>query len=732
MPAMVASLVPITPRSRALLFAASLLAVGCKGDGDDANADASATATEGTASASASASMSASASASATATDGSASDTDTGETDTDTGGEALDPGRITLHRLNRVEYNNTVRDLLWTEQTPADDFAADDVSLGFDNIADVLTLSPLQAELYERAAESLIDEAMAIAVLEPTVTKREAEGMEVMATIGGANGEFWNLWSNGQITTNVQVETAGDYLFEVRAYGQQAGPDLPHMVLSMDGAMVAEFDVDAINTGPKVYAVTVPVEPGVHIFAAEFTNDFYDQDMMLDRNLLVDWLQVSGPQDLPGEPNKQRERIMICDPVTDGEDACGRLILRTFGRRALRRPLTDAEVDRLMLFISDAKAEGGTFDDGLKLALRAILVSPHFIFRVEIDPNPTSLTPHPLSDFEFATRLSYFLWSSMPDDELLELAEKGLLGDPKVVSEQTLRMLEDPRASALVDNFAGQWFLIRAVSDAFHDEQTFPAWTDELRAAMIEEMRLFTGSIFTGERSMIELMTAKESYLNEVLAAHYGVEGVQGEAFAPVSLDGVPRQGILTQAGLLSVLSHADHTSVVKRGKYLMESILCLSPQPPPDDLDIPPLPPPMPGATQREILEEHRKNPICAGCHDVMDPLGFGLENYDAIGAYRLLDNGVEIDASGNLPSGATFTDAVGMTTLLAQEPDFIECMVRKTFIYGLGRSVTIADYPYLDEIIADFSASEYQFDELVTSLVLSEAFRMRRGEPE
>lgn len=656
-----------------------------------------------------------------------------GETDTDTGGEpADDPGRVTLHRLNKVEYNNTVRDLLWTEQTPADDFAADDVSLGFDNIADVLTLSPLQAELYERAAETLIEEAMAVAILEPTTWKREAEGMEVTPSLGGANGEFWNLWSNGDITTNVQVEADGDYLFKVRAYGQQAGPDLPHMVLAMDGATVAEFDVEAINTGPQVYEVEIPVTAGNRIFSVAFTNDFYDPDLMEDRNLLIDWLEVSGPQGLAGDPNAQRERIFVCDPVVDGEETCGRQILATFGRRAYRREVTDGELDRLMALLTEAQAAGGSFDDGLKLALRAILVSPHFIFRVELDPDPKSLKPHPLTDYEFATRLSYFLWSTMPDDELLDLAASGELSDPLVVEEQVMRMIEDPKARALVDNFAGQWFLIRAVTDAFHDEQTFPAWTEELRLAMLGEMQHFTGTFFEGDRSMLELLSAKETYVNEVLAAHYGIDGVQGEEFVPVSLDGVPRQGILTQAGLLSILSHADHTSVVKRGKFLMENVLCMSPPPPPDGLDIPELEPPAPGATQREVLEKHREDPICAGCHDLMDPLGFGLEHYDAIGTYREVDNGAPVDASGTIPSGGAFTDALGMSTLLSQEQDFVECMVRKTFIYSLGRSVTLGDAPYLDEVIADFEMSDYRFADLVIALATSDVFRSRRGEPD
>ncbi len=723
-PATISALMVASGRTLPLalpLGLASLLLPACPdpGSGDDTGATeatATATATEG----------SASASASATGT-GTETTGDTG----DTGGEGVDPGRITLHRLNRVEYNNTVRDLLWTSQTPADDFPADDVSLGLDNIADVLNLSPLQAELYERAADGLIAEAMAIAILEPSTWKREAEGMDVTASVGGANGEFWNLWSNGTITTQITIETDGDYLFESRMYGQQAGDALPHVVLSVDGKTVAEVDVDAINTGPKVYSAEVPLTKGAHVFTVEFTNDYYDPDLMKDRNLLVDWITVTGPQDLPGEPNKQRERIMVCDPAEIGDEACADQIFRVFGRRALRRPLIDDEVARLLLFLADAKAHGEGFDDGIKLGLRALLTSPHFIFRVELDAGPNDLTPHLLNDFELASRLSYFLWSSMPDDELLDVAASGTLTEPAVLEKQALRMIGDPKASALVDNFAGQWFLIRAIKDAFHDEQKFPAWTPELRAAMAEEMRLFSATFFAGDRDMRELLTAKETFVNGVLAAHYGIEGVQGEDFVAASLAGVPRQGILTQAGLLAVLSHADHTSVVKRGKYLMEAMLCMAPPPPPEGLDIPPLPVPPPGATQREILEIHRQDPVCASCHNLMDPLGFGLEHYDAIGAYRDKDNGAPVDASGTLPSMAAFKDGIEMSTLLAEDPDFVQCLVQKTFIYALGRNITPNDPPILDEIVQSFDAADRHFADLVLALVTSDAFRMRRGEP-
>ncbi|HEY8376044.1 MAG TPA: DUF1595 domain-containing protein, partial [Nannocystis sp.] len=371
---------------------------------------------------------------------GTSGGTDEPTTGDPTGGsEAADPGRVTVHRLNRTEYNNTVRDLLGTSQRPADSFPADDFSLGFDNIADVLSTSPLQAELYERAAEALISEAMAIPITDPGTWHIEAE--EAVASSGGAVGGAWMLWSNGEVYQLIELPYDGQYTFSARVWGQQAGPDLPHMNLTVDQVPVGMFDVDAVQDGPATYTVQIEAKAGVHKFAVEFTNDFYDPDNGLDRNLVVDWFKVEGPLDLPQGDNPLRARIMICDPDQDGEETCLREILRAFTRRAWRRPVTDAEVDALMQFVAGAKAAGDTWEQGLRVALQAVLVSPYFLYRIELDPDPTDLTPHPLSDHELASRLSYFLWSSMPDDELLAAADAGVLHDPVELEAQARRML---------------------------------------------------------------------------------------------------------------------------------------------------------------------------------------------------------------------------------------------------------------------------------------------------
>ena len=654
--------------------------------------------------------------------------TSVGESSDESGGEpAKDPGRVTVHRLNRTEYNNTVRDLLGTSQRPADSFPADDFGLGFDNIADVLSTSPLQAELYERAAEGLITEAMALPITEATLWKFEAE--EALASVGAATADAWNLYSNGEVYATTEIPYTGNYLFRARVWGQQAGPDLPHVNLTVDQVPVFMVDTDAVANGAKIYEIEIDLKAGVHKFAVEFTNDYYDELAMADRNVLVDWFSVEGPQDLIQGENEQRTRIMVCDPVVDGEENCGRTILKAFVRRAWRRPPTDTEVDELFAFITAAKVAGQDFEAGLRIALQAVLVSPYFVFRVEFDPDPTGLVPHPVADHELASRLSYFLWSSMPDADLLAAADQGVLQDPEQLEAQALRLLDDPRAAALIDNFAGQWWLIRNVDVAFKDVLLYPQWNDDMKSSMREELRMFAETFFAGERSMLEMLTSTRTFVDKRLADHYGLAGDFGPEFVEVDFGAAPFQGILNKAGLMTVLSHADHTSPVKRGKWVLENLLCQVPPPPPPGVDT--KLEPIVGKTQREVLEAHRADPNCVGCHVVMDPLGFGLEHYDPLGAWRDLENGLPIDPSGTLPNGSAFADGLEMQTLISAEPDFSKCVARKAFIYALGRGTALADIPYIEAIVAGFESSEYRFSDLVLHLVTSDVFRQRRGDP-
>ena len=506
-----------------------------------------------------------------------------------------DPGRDTLHRLNRAEYNNTVHDLLGTSTRPADQFPPDDRGLGFDNIADVLTVSPVHLQLYQGAAEALVNEALA-------------------------------------------------------------------------GA--------------------------------------------------------------------QRTKVLTCDLVSAGE-TCGRTVLRAFGRRAWRRPLTDAEVDGLMTsVVMLARTNGDSWEVGVNMAMQAMLVSPNFLYRVELDPDASSMTPHLLTSFEIATRLSYFLWSTMPDDALATAADAGKLTDKTELAAQVVRMLADPKAGALVDNFAGQWLYTRLVDDAVPDAQLFPAFDQPLRDAMKQETSLMFRDVIFGGVPADQLLLADYTYVNDRLAKHYGLPAVTGSTMQKVALDpATHRGGFLTQASFLTVTSHAATTSPVLRGKWILGQLLCQDIAPPPNAAMAQLAPPPSGAQTQtlRQRLEQHHMNP-CAVCHVVMDPLGFGLENYDPIGQYRTMDGAFPVDASGTLPDGRTFDGPLALEGIVAKDPSFATCVTQKLYTYALGRGTqgtTNHMDPGLLQRDADaFRAAGYPMAELVTAIVTGDTFIKRRGE--
>jgi hypothetical protein len=641
-----------------------------------------------------------------------------------------DPGRVTLHRLNRAEYNNTIRDLFYgLDVSPADQFPSDDHSFGFDNIADTLNITPLLFELYERAAENTLDDAFA-AVGGGEAQRFEAE---VVGSAVGSEccGGFWNLSSNGEIATTVDVAAGGAHEIRVRAAGQQAGPELPNMLVSVDGLEVGSFDVTATSDAPEEVAIEVELDAGAHAISLAFTNDYYDATSGADRNLLVDWFDVAP---LDGGGTDIRSKILVCEPTPGAEDACNREIVQTFAERAWRRPLTAGEVDSLVLFVAEGLAQGGTWEDGIKLALQAALLSPHFLYRVEIDPDPESTIPHPVTDWELASRLSYFVWSSMPDDELFAAAKAGELSDPQVLEEQVRRMVASPKAQALVANFAGQWLYTRAVSsDLVKDYQTYPDWDDELRDAMRVEMELFIGTFVQDGRSLAELLTAKSTFVNDRLAAFYGLPPVGTDEFVEVSLEGQPRKGLLTTAGLMSVLSHPNVTSPVKRGKWIVEQLLCIEPPPPPPGVEAT-VDPSFEDGPMRQRLEQHREDATCAACHQLMDPVGLALEHYDGVGAWRDTEGPWPIDASGELPPpiGGEFDDALQMVELIAKSEEFARCTTEKAMIYGLGRGLESEDDIFVDEISARFVEGGLRLEDLIVEITLSDVFRNRRGEPQ
>lgn len=642
-------------------------------------------------------------------------------------GEARDPGRKTLHRLNRAEYNNTLRDLLGTSQRPADDFPADDHGYGFDNIADVLSLSPLLLELYERAAEQVVEEVLHVPRTEPDVFQAEAEALS--GSVGAAwREQGWNLWSNGSIGPSVEIAEAGRYRIAVRAFGQQAGDALAKMAINVNGLPAQIFDVAATQDNPEVYTVEVELEAGLTQIEAEFLNDYYDPDASQDRNLIVDWFEVVGPLDVEGGVNPLRERLVTCDPA-QGE-ACAAEILGGLAPRAWRRPLEAGELERLLGLYRAAVAEGAGFDEALGWALRGVLVSPHFIYRVEVDPGAGE-APRRLSDFELASRLSYFLWSSMPDDALFELASSGQLRDPEVLKAQVDRMLDDPRSQALVENFAGQWLYTRALVDVQPDYQYFPGFDESLRQAMRQETELFFGVFLREDLGVDELFSADFTFLNDRLAQHYGLPSPgSGEAMVRVQLGSEERRGLLTQGSVLTVTSYPTRTSPVKRGKWVLTQLLCSEPPPPPPGVEglateV------NPTATLRERLEQHRSNPECAVCHQIMDPVGFGMERYDGIGSYRDMDRGgFPIDATGELPGLGTFDGALELSDVIAGHEELPTCVTEQLMTYALGRGMQRSDQVWVEEVASGFASDGMRLRALIKRIVLSPPFQYRRGE--
>lgn len=652
---------------------------------------------------------------------------------------SLDPGRVTTRRLNRAEYNNTVRDLVGIDFQPADDFPSDDVGYGFDHIGDVLSMPPLLLEKYLDAADEVV--ARAIVTRDPNeslLVRYEAE--QSMFRGGSSRNKARVLSSNGEITASFKFSHDADYLIRICAYGKQAGPDPARMAIRARDEELAKVDVPAEEDEPGVYEVRVTLPAGENAVAVAFLNDFYRPDDPdpdnRDRNLYVDWFEIEGPLDLPPAPlPESHTRIIFRQPADEAdEQACAREVLSRLARRAFRRPVEPDEVERLLALYDLARSNDASFEEGLQIAVQAILVSPYFLFRVETgDTAHDDGVSRPLTQFELATRLSYFLWSSLPDDELFELAGQGRLRDADVLREQIARMLADDKSRALVENFAGQWLQIRNLDRVTPDAELFPAFDDGLRAAMREETLRFFDHILRADRSVLELLDADYTFVNARLAGHYGIEGVEGDEFRQVALADDRRGGVLTQAAILTITSNPTRTSPVKRGKWVLEQLLGSAPPPPP-----PNVPELEEGGekltgTLRQRMEQHRENVSCASCHERMDPLGFGLENFDAVGAWRDRDGEFEIDASGTLPSGQSFAGPAELRKVLVSKQDeFRRCLAEKMLIYALGRGLEYYDRCTVDQLVQTLADNGDRFGSMIVAIVESVPFQRVRSAPD
>jgi mono/diheme cytochrome c family protein len=645
-----------------------------------------------------------------------------------------DPGRVTARRLNRNEYSNTIRDLLGVKFRAENYFPTDDSGDGFDNIGEVLTVSTVLMENYMNAAERIARWAISTE-LPPEPLADEYRSRE---------GKIRRI-DPSTIEAVHTVEYAGEYTVRIGLPGERAEDAAPVTLnLWMDGELLHSMRVETKPSGLVYFnpyseeEMRVYLPEGDHVFRAGFTNDDFvstlaPEDVYNDKkNKFLNAIIFLGP--FPSDVEKEtRKRILVCDP--DSGRACLEEIISTLARRAYRRPVTSGDVDSLLRFVDLARADGYSPERGLELAIQAMLVSPNFLFRIEHDPDPEDPSQvHPVSEIELASRLSYFLWSSMPDDALLGLAEAGRLREPGVLEQQVGRMLADPRSAALADNFAGQWLEIRNLDVVAPDSERFPEWDAELRDAMRAETTKFFEYVVKDDRPISEFLDADYTFLNERLARFYGIDGVEGPEFRKVELSPVQQQergGILSQASVLTVSSYPNRTSPVIRGKYVLTNILGTPPPPPPPD--VPSLDEAAVGTTgsMRQQLEAHRANPTCASCHARMDPLGFGLENYDAIGRWRTADGNFPVDAQGTLPNGRTFSSPEEMRAILeSQLPDFSRTLTEKMLTYALGRGLRSYDRTAVASINRTLADNGYRFQTLIEEIVRSLPFQSRRGE--
>ena len=642
------------------------------------------------------------------------------------------PGRVTLRRLNRREYRNTIRDLVGIDYEPAMDFPGDDSGYGFDNIGDVLTMPPVLLEKYLDAAEQIAEQAID-ADGGTAAFDRMVEGQELSGE-GSKRGDAHRiLTSNGEAHFRFDVPQTGKYALYVAAGGEQAGSEQVRMGILADGKEVGKMEIRARATQPQEYVAYAELEAGERRIGAAFLNDYFNPEgpepERGDRNLIVASIRVRGPLDKIELPPSHKQIIFINPEEVNREERrqATEQILRKLVTRAFRRPPTEDELRRYRDLAFAARRQGETFESSVQLILQALLVSPHFLYKMELDPPEKEGEPRDLNDFEVASRLSYFLWSSMPDDELLELAAEGKLKQDGNLEKQVRRMLASPKSRALAENFAGQWLELRSLDIRTPDGELFPQWNDELRRAMRSETELFFDAIVREDRSVLDLLSADFTFVNEPLAKLYGIDGVGGSEFRRVSTTGTPRGGLLTQGSFLTITSNPNRTSPVKRGKWILENILGTPPPPPPPD--VPELVEAKKGedlGSLRARLEEHRKNPACASCHERMDPLGFAMENFDAIGAWREKDGKTPIDASGKLPSGETIAGAGELRDLIVKtrREEFVRCLAEKLLTYALGRGLEYYDQCAVDKITKALPEDGHTFSRLVIGIVHSDPF--------
>ena len=662
------------------------------------------------------------------------------------------PGNPTIHRLNRAEYSNAVRDLLALDIKPGAKLPADDTGYGFDNIGDVLSLSPVLIERYMSVARMISRVAIGDPNIKPEVNEfQPVRTVANPAAIRGRISDDLPFDSVGGMSFDYHFPVNGEYVFTVKlplsAFGDGTPPESNAFEVRLPvKAGTRTVGVTFLAESAAVENVALPGGRRGQAAPSAPSQLMAQMDIRID-GARVKLFEVPQAADGPrftsvsiGGPYKvkglgdtpSRQKIFVCTPGSaKDEEPCARKILANLGRSAYRRPFTDSDLKPLLAFYRAGRLEGN-FDNGIRLALRAMLVAPAFLFRIERDPlNSQPGSAHQISDFELASRLSFFLWSSIPDDQLLNLAGQGKLKDSEVLQKQVTRMLDDRKSKSFVSNFAGQWLYLRNLAQVTPDQDAFPNFDPTLRLAFQRETELFFDAVLRENRPVTELLSADFTYLNQRLASHYGIAGVYGSQFRRVSLKNSNRSGLLGQGSILTVTSYPDRTSVVQRGKWVLENLLGTPPPPPPPD--IPALEAHAKDGkhlTMRQQMEQHRANPTCSSCHSRMDPIGFSLENYDGIGAWRSKDGGNPIDASGKMPDGATFDGPGGLRNLLltTHRDEFLATVTEKLLTYALGRGLEFYDGPAMRAIVRDAATQNSTIPALISSVVKSPQFQMRR----
>jgi hypothetical protein len=653
--------------------------------------------------------------------------TDRLETELDRAAAAKpNPGSTGLHRLNRTEYTNAIRDLLAIDVDGSTVLPADDSSEGFDNIADALAVSPALIERYVAAAGKISRLAVGNMLITPsTVTYRVPADLSQSEHVEGLP-----LGTRGGMLFRHTFPLDAEYTIKVRA--RSAG-------IGVGGVGPSGEELELVLNGERVKLATagtvdarIPVKAGPQDIGAAYVRKSppgaSDIWQVFAGNSSVSSIAITGPLNPTGPGDTpSRRRIFVCRPNSEAEEApCAKKILSTLALRAYRQPPSGADLDTLLGFYQ-AGRKSGSFDTGIEQALARVLVDPRFVFRFERDPSGTPTgTAYRVSDLELASRLSFFLWSSIPDEELLDLAVHGRLHDPAVLEKQTLRMLADPRSEALVTNFGGQWLYLRELKSARPEARGF---NDNLRQAFRRETELLLESILREDRSVVDLLNADYTYVNEALARHYGIPGIKGSRFKRVMLTDDSRRGLLGQSSFLLVTSVANRTSPVARGKWVLENLLGTpAPLPPPN---VPPLKE-NEGVQQptsvRQRMEEHRNNPACAACHKIMDPIGFSLETFDLIGTSRTTDGNARIDATGELVDGTKLDGPASLRRALLSRSDvFVRTMTEKLLTYGTGRALKYYDMPVVRSIAREASRNDNHFSSLILGIVKSDPFQMR-----